>query len=385
MINGETFVSQPIIRQNEVGYLGFIGKEINGVLHFLMQAKIEPGNVNNVQISPTIQATKSNFTQKHGGKRPDYLDYFVNVGKYDVVYDGEEPEQCSRFLQKFNRNVVIIVKDQVPVLPNFCWMTIGQIKELMTNHKNLVNMDTRTVLSCLPYELGQKSVSFSYFLRRSIFGEDLSDALVKCLYTFVKKAKYERKVVRLDLLNNWTIDPWGLRSKTPFPFSVSYYNIEIQGREVNKWSQPMMVAEGMAFFGLVATIVDDSVCFLIKIKQEIGCAQTACFGPTVQLESTELTNGTLFGIDKLFMSLFDSEKNIVTNVILSEEGGRFYHEENRNVILLVDRGRLPEKMPDGYFLVNYNTIRNLISKYHIVNIQLRNLLSLVKDNYGKAN
>ena len=52
---------QPIIIQDEIGYLGIICKKINGTLNFLMQAKIEPGNVNKIQISPTIQATKSIF------------------------------------------------------------------------------------------------------------------------------------------------------------------------------------------------------------------------------------------------------------------------------------------------------------------------------------
>ncbi|MBO5627804.1 MAG: NDP-hexose 2,3-dehydratase family protein, partial [Aeriscardovia sp.] len=41
---------QPIINQPEVGYLGILTKEFDGVLYFLMQAKIEPGNVNCVQI-----------------------------------------------------------------------------------------------------------------------------------------------------------------------------------------------------------------------------------------------------------------------------------------------------------------------------------------------
>ena len=68
---------QPIINQPEIGYLGFITKEFNGVLHFLLQAKIEPGNINFVQLSPTLQATKSNYTQVHQGKSPAYLDYFV--------------------------------------------------------------------------------------------------------------------------------------------------------------------------------------------------------------------------------------------------------------------------------------------------------------------
>lgn len=72
--NEKLVKEQPIIIQNEIGFLGIICKIIDGVLNFLMQAKIEPGNINKVQISPTIQATKSNFTQKHGGRQPAYLD-----------------------------------------------------------------------------------------------------------------------------------------------------------------------------------------------------------------------------------------------------------------------------------------------------------------------
>ena len=60
--------SQPIINQPEHGYLGIIVREFNGVLHFLLQAKIEPGNVNKVQLSPTLQATRSNFSRVHKGR-----------------------------------------------------------------------------------------------------------------------------------------------------------------------------------------------------------------------------------------------------------------------------------------------------------------------------
>lgn len=85
--DGHFIDEQPIIIQPEIGYLGIICKEIDGVLNFLMQAKIEPGNVNHVQISPTIQATKSNFTRAHGGKLPNYFKYFEESSNYDVIFD----------------------------------------------------------------------------------------------------------------------------------------------------------------------------------------------------------------------------------------------------------------------------------------------------------
>lgn len=158
--DGEFIGEQPIIIQSEIGYLGIICKKFDGVLHFLMQAKIEPGNINCVQISPTLQATKSNFTRAHGGKFPAYLDYFENSAKYYVIYDQIQSEQSSRFFRKRNRNMIMyLTEDQeIEAGTNFKWMTLGQIKTFMKIN-NLVNMDSRTVLSGLPFYLGGGGVS----------------------------------------------------------------------------------------------------------------------------------------------------------------------------------------------------------------------------------
>jgi len=98
--------SQPIINQPEIGFLGIITKKINGILHFLMQAKIEPGNINCVQLSPTLQATKSNYSRVHKGKLPLYLEYFNGEKKVTLLMDQLQSEQGSRFLKKRNRNVI---------------------------------------------------------------------------------------------------------------------------------------------------------------------------------------------------------------------------------------------------------------------------------------
>ena len=115
-LNGkEQRIEQPIIIQNEIGYLGIICKEFEGIMYYLMQAKIEPGNINKIQISPTIQATKSNFTQKHGGKCPAYIDYFMNADKYEIIVDQIQSEQSSRFYKKRNRNIIIKIDEEIEV------------------------------------------------------------------------------------------------------------------------------------------------------------------------------------------------------------------------------------------------------------------------------
>jgi oxidase EvaA len=129
---------QPIIFQNEVGYLGFITKEFNGVLHFLVQAKIEPGNINHVQLSPTLQATRSNYNQVHKGKKPLYLDYFLRAVPTQILLDQLQSEQGARFLKKRNRNIIIKIEEDIPVYENFIWITLAQIKKLM-QYNNIVN------------------------------------------------------------------------------------------------------------------------------------------------------------------------------------------------------------------------------------------------------
>jgi oxidase EvaA len=142
---------QPIINQPEVGFLGILCQKKNGILYFLMQGKIEPGNVNKIQISPTLQATKSNFSQVHGGKAPLFLEYFKNnINGRTIIVDQLQSEQGARFLRKRNRNMIIKMDENITInVPeNFCWLTLRQIKYLL-KFPNLVNMDTRTVLSSI--------------------------------------------------------------------------------------------------------------------------------------------------------------------------------------------------------------------------------------------
>ena len=140
---------QPILRQPEVGILGFICQKREGILYFLAQAKIEPGNVNKIQMSPTVQATKSNYSQVHGGSLPPYLEHFIDTTDKKIIVDQLQSEQGARFYKKRNRNMIIEVPEgrKIELLENFCWLTLGQIKLLLQND-NIVNMNTRTVLSC---------------------------------------------------------------------------------------------------------------------------------------------------------------------------------------------------------------------------------------------
>lgn len=383
----EEYIEQPILLQNEIGYLGIISKDFDGITHYLMQAKIEPGNINCIQISPTIQATKSNFTQQHGGKKPMYLDYFLEAKKHHIVCDQIQSEQASRFYKKRNRNMIIKLNhdDDILVEKRFKWMTLSQIKDLM-KYQNLVNMDTRTVLSCLPlfYETSEMDSSLREIKEKnlefykSIHNPDYLSEIV-ALYHEINNYKMFKsdtaRIIRLDELKDWNIEDGGITCKHKFPYKIIFCEIEIEGREVTKWTQPLFEAIGIATFGLLTTIQDGMVKFLVRLTPEIGCFDDVEIGPTIQKEANALLDKDQ--IEILFDKQLKAKKGILFNSILSEEGGRFYHEENQNIIIQVDEQDLQE-LPKGYHLVSYASLNHLNMVNNCLNIQLRNLLSTME-------
>ncbi len=386
-VNNAFVMEQPIIIQPEIGYLGIICKEIDGVLNFLMQAKIEPGNINCVQISPTIQATKSNFTRVHGGRLPLYFEYFENSARYTVIYDQIQSEQASRFLNKRNRNMIMLIDEDIPIYENFVWMTLGQIKELM-KFDNIVNMDTRTVLSGIPigsvnFSDNELSEMGTYFtdeaLFRSFFTVQPADTLPN-IYQYVNNYKMFNDIkkvsIPLNQLVDWDIDEYGITCKKQANFMVRYYKIAISGREIQNWHQPLFKAIGEAILGLICCKKEGIIKFLISTKNEIGVFDKIELGPSVQLEPIHIaTNNNV--VEALFFQHLLNHTGIITDVRLSEEGGRFYHEQNRNVILEIEENELSQ-LPPGFFWVDYGTLNYLIQINNCLNIQLRNLLSLVK-------
>lgn len=371
---------QPIIIQNEIGFLGIICKKIDGILHFLMQAKIEPGNINKIQISPTIQATKSNFSQLHGGKKPTYFEYFKNFNMYEVIVDQIQSEQSSRFLGKRNRNIIIYVDEEIELYESHKWMTIGQIKKLM-KIDNLVNMDTRTVMSCIPFSLYKptkktRDIFKDKTLYNSFFNDDFFN--IKDIYSYINDLKmfqnYEKKIVPIYELADWNFAPYELYDNKS-SFKVIFCDIEIEGREVTKWQQPLFEANGLATFALITTVYRNKRLFLVKIQEEIGCFDICEIGPTIQKESNE--DKIIDEIEKLFYELYELKQGILYDVILSEEGGRFYHEQNKNIILDVPYEKL-KTLPKGYFFLDYKTLNYLVQINNTLNIQLRNLLALLE-------
>lgn len=382
---------QPIINQPEIGYLGFITKEINGILHFLVQAKIEPGNVNYVQLSPTLQATKSNYTRVHKGKTPPYLEYFLNAKSSQILVDQLQSEQGARFLKKRNRNIIIKIEDDVPLLENYMWLTLAQIKSLM-QYDNLVNMDTRTVISGIPfgnYDSGQIAMfsflddqaqdnSFEKKILNTVLSSENSLHSFDHIISFITRQKsyYELQVIQIPLnkVNNWVIESDSIRHENNKYFSVNAVRVNISNREVVTWTQPMVEPAQDGLCAFVCKEINGILHFAVQTKLECGNFDIIEFAPTVQCLTGNYRTTPKDSLPFLDYVLNIPKEQIIFDTLQSEEGGRFYREQNRNLLVLAG-DEVSIELPDNFIWMTANQLQTFIRFNNYINIQARSLLA----------
>lgn len=385
--------SQPIINQPEIGFLGIITKKFNDTLYFLMQAKIEPGNINAVQLSPTLQATKSNYTQVHQGNTPLYLDYFLNPSDDIVVLlDQLQSEQGARFFKKRNRNIIIEITSEIELEEHFCWLTLGQIKELL-QYDNLINMDTRTVISGIPYgdfnalnQLKQKEDLIGFNSELLLSEIDSKNALhtIEHIISWITKlksfAELEVEKIPLNTINEWVKDDFSIHHKNNKYFSVVAVKVEIGNREVKSWTQPLVKSAQEGIIAFLCKKINGVYHFLVQAKLESGNFDIIELAPTVQCLTGNYRKGKNdYEVEFLDVVLNPEKFNAIThyNTMQSEEGGRFYQEQNQNMIVEVNTDFAIE-VPNNFCWMTLNQLKDFIKFNNYLNIQSRSLLSAIR-------
>lgn len=384
---------QPIINQQEIGYLGFITKEFDGVLYFLVQAKIEPGNVNYVQLSPTLQATRSNYNQVHKGKKPLYLDYFVNATSKQILLDQLQSEQGARFLKKRNRNIIINIEENIPLYDNFIWLTLAQIKNLM-HYNNLVNMDTRTVISGIPFGNYDKNVINCFnllsikkeqdslknaFLKSALSANDALHT-VEEIITFLThiKSVFDLDINQIPIseINKWIVGENEIHHEDNKYFKVIAVDVEIGNREVVNWSQPMIEPAQEGICAFICKEINGLLHFAVQAKLECGNKDIIEFAPTVQCLTGNYRTTREGALPFLDYVKNATKQQIVFDALQSEEGGRFYREQNRNLIILA-KDELPIELPANYIWMTLNQLYTFLKFNNYLNIQARSLIASI--------
>jgi len=355
---------QPIINQHEIGILGIITKIFNNQRYYLMQAKMEPGCINILQLSPTVQATKSNFSQVHKGKLPHYLEYFIDRSKSKIIIDQLQSEQGGRFLRKRNRNMIVEVKEDIPLLNDFFWLTLDEIKKLM-HIDNFVNMDTRSVISTIPLTMLSGEENKEYFSTKNILS-----------WYIDQKVKYELELEKIPLksMREWKTTKYSIEHNSNF-FSVIAVKVEALNREVKSWSQPMIKDLNIGLMGFIVKEINGIKHFLVQTKVMPGTMDIIDLSPSISCSNYKRL---IDSSDRpLFLEYFLNSKKykVHLDVIQSEEGGRFYHFQNKNMIIEIPESEELD-IPDNYMWITYNQMAEFIPK-GMFNIESRSLIAAI--------
>lgn len=384
--------TQPIINQPEVGVLGLLAKQFDGVPHFLVQAKAEPGNRNGVQISPTVQATRSNYTRVHGGTAVPYLDFFLDAQRHRVLTDVRQSEQGAWFYQKRNRNMVVEVTGDVEVLDGFRWVTLGQLHRLLAM-ADVVNMDTRTVLSCLPFAGVDLSTVFTGpadDFRTGLIRSAAPDAGVHSMRDVLhwitdRRARTSARLTSVPLrdLDGWVLADGQISHESGYFFDVIGVEVRAGRREVTHWAQPMIRPVGTGVIGLLVTRLDGVVHALMHAHIEPGYVDMVELAPTVQCtpENYEYlpAEAKPEHLDRILTAPAD---RVRFDTVLSEEGGRFYHARNRYIVVEVDAGTIEES--DEYRWLSVGQLVELLRHSYYVNVQARSLIACLHSLVGEG-
>ncbi|HJP80329.1 MAG TPA: NDP-hexose 2,3-dehydratase family protein [Pseudonocardiaceae bacterium] len=353
--------SQPIINQPEIGILGILVTRIDGVLCFLMQAKMEPGNINTIQLSPTVQATRSNYRRVHGGAATRFLDNFRELDESRVLVDVLQSEQGASFYQKRNRNMIVEIDEPLPTGEEYRWLTLGQIHELL-HVDNAVNMNARSILSNLPVDSQGDSIGVRNWINEA-----------KCRSDFVAE------LVGLRDLRSWQVSDEAIRHESGRFFEVIAVSVQARHREVRSWDQPLIAPCGQGVVAFLASRRSGQLEVLVQARAEPGTRDVLELAPTVQAVPASYEHLPREARPRYLDLVMDAPpERLLFDVLLSEEGGRFYHAEHRYLVVEADDDVRQETPPPAYRWVRLGELSALIRHSGYCNVEARSLLACLQ-------
>ncbi|MCP2170271.1 NDP-hexose 2,3-dehydratase family protein [Goodfellowiella coeruleoviolacea] len=376
--------TQPIIVQPEIGVLGILVREFDGVLHCLMQAKMEPGNINKIQLTPTVQATRSNYLGVHRGAQIPYLDYFTGEGGGRTLVDALQSEQGAWFLGKRNRNMVVETLDDVPEAADFCWLTIGQIRRLLAVD-HLVNMDTRTVLSCIPFHapgaFAEPASPFVASVLHSIGPDsspvhEMTEVLSWLTELRARRELLQRRVPLYRAAEDgwyWTRD--AVEHRSGKYFRIVGINAALGNREVPSWTQPILAPVDAGLLALITKRISGTLHVLVQARADAGSLNGAEMAPTVHCQPANYRDLPDHCRPHYLDQVLSADPaRIRYDRMQSEEGGRFLHAVNRYLIVEADED-FPERTPAEYRWMTLRQLTSLLTHCNYLNVELRSLIA----------
>ena len=294
--------------------------------------------------------------RKHGGKRTVFLNFFLKKKRnIKILSNLKLSEQGTRFLEKHNRNILIEIKNiNIPKKSNFCWLTKTNLKHLLQK-KNILNMDTISVLSSV---IKKNKIDNPF--------ENFSKINLK-LNKFKKDFQLKRSLIKFTNLEGWKIQDYSIYDLKKKFFSIFFINIKANTREVKTWDQPIISDHFISLNGFLVCKINNTLHYLLNLKFEPG------FKSPKYTSTISEKNFLYKNIKKIKYYNFFKKKNYLLNIINSDEGGRFFKNQSKNIICkLKNYNKL--NLSKNYTWVSHNQLIKLINQNKIT-IEARNLFA----------
>lgn len=348
-----------MINQPEVGLLGLAIARTRLGMAALIQAKAEPGTIGRCQLSPTVQATRSNQLRAHGGKAVPLLELFDAPDR--VILDTMQSEHGGIFWKKRNRSMIIQVTHfRAP--PGYRWIKLVDLLAVVAED-NLVHSDLRTILSLGPFWRWCSEPHLSVEAQN----------IIDWLEGHQARAEFSVKRVPLHNLAGWRRQHFELARDDGYGHEIVGVRVSASGREVDHWDQLMVKPRNSGLVALAVRRKNGALQALVRACNEPGARKFVEIGPTVQIGGGELPNSaTQRDLARKLLPIANGRRQTSTlyDGWLSDEGGRFFHSESRYVV--IDKDLEPPN--ESYRWFDVPVLANAARADLLLNIQARDSL-----------
>lgn len=384
-IPGLDGLMRPIIDQPEIGILGFVVRAGPAGSEWLVQAKAEPGNVAEVQLAPSVQATRSNFTRLHGGAPTPYLEIFTlpeHGGR--LIADSLQSEQGNRFLAKYNRNMTVLANGNGPAAGSDDWRwTAAADLRAMLAVDFAVNTDARSVLFCSDWALLADGVPFGRWQGGNGWGASLLESfaahpahndmqVLDWLERRRELVMLEVRTIPLESMPDWVITADGIAGRADGVPLVQAYAVEANSREVDHWDQPFLMSRREESVVQICQRRAGVLRFLLRASAELGFRERVQIGPAWQSDDQATDPGVSSQVEAAIGR--GQERH---STLQSDEGGRFFRSICRYRIVELPGEEAFEMAATHYLWASLGQIYRLARIKGVFSNEARSALSML--------
>ena len=265
-----------LLYQPQGAATGFATTVSDGQRHYLVQARAEPGNVDEVQFGPSLQSTPANYMRLHGGKTSPFARMFIeHDARVRVLRETQQLDQGKRYAYKTKRAAVLEIDPPDTLSTGFHWATADVLIDALSEDF-LLNTDFTATIAISPWSANPHAGELcprSELVCKSLTAPVRHDVLGQAAVQIATANKPTLNTVPIEHLANWRITDQGIEEVTPQQgWSVLFAHLKADAREVPEWTQPLIAAQDAGEAVLACRVKDDVLEVYVRTLSEVGLA-----------------------------------------------------------------------------------------------------------------